>query len=237
VFALLGFVTKAWSVIAGREHRGIWIVATIFLPVTLACRILFGPWEVQHLLTTLPLLILFLWEGVEWTVSKIPGHRNAATVAISVALAATAAYHIAKMPAKQHLGIDRVAEDLAATPEYARSRFLILSDAMGEGVFIAEVAAREKRPGHRIERGSKILADESFMGDRTRLFFNTPEDLLSFLAKDPDRIVVIDGMGSNVPVLNQVRETILRYPERWRLLGSYPRAGGVGPIEVLHVVP
>jgi hypothetical protein len=234
-FALLGFLRKVWNVARGREAGALWIIAVIFLPVTLACRILFGPWELRHMLTTLPFLMMFLWHGVEGLLARFPTQNGPVAIAILAALGLTAVYHIATMPPKLHLGLDRVAGDLASAPESVHTRFLILSDSQGEGVFIAEVAAREKRPGHIIDRGSKVLGEVSFMGDRSRMFFNTPEQLIAFFEKNPDWIVVVDGIEPVVPSLNQVREMIRRYPQRWSLLGSYPRAGGTMPIQVFRM--
>jgi 4-amino-4-deoxy-L-arabinose transferase-like glycosyltransferase len=233
--AVSGFLRKAWSIARGRESEGLWIVAVLFIPVTLACRTLFGPWELRHLLTTLPLLMLFLWHGLEGLLAKFVSHRKMVTAAILFALALTPALAVARMPAKPHLGLDRVARDLASAPEYAQSRFLIVSDSNGEGVFIAEVASREKRPGHFIERGTKVLGETSWMGDRTRMFFDTPEDLLSFFEKHPDWIVVLDGVGAEKPWLVQMREVIRRFPQRWRLLASYPRTSGTMPISVFRI--
>ena len=160
------------------------VLTVIFLPVTVACRILFGPWEVRHLLTTLPLLMLCLWDGVEWLLSKIRRYRSVALCCDPCGSGGACGSGVSMMPPKVHLGIDVVVRDLLSMPQYANDRFLIVSDAVGEGVFIAEVAAHEKRPGHVIERGSKVLAEESFMGESVRPYFTTPEELMSFFEKN-----------------------------------------------------
>ncbi len=235
LFAMVGFVRKAWGVSAATERRGLWIVAVLFLPVTLACRVLFGPWETKHLLTTLPLLLLCLCEGIAWLLTKVPRYRKAALAVAVGALAVTVVRSVTATRPKIHLGLDRVARDLVTAPEYANDRFLILSDSLAEGVFIAEVASREMRPGHVIERGSKVLAEESLMGDRVRLLFATPEELMRFFEQTPNRIVIVDGVESDVPVLGLVRETIRRYPRRWRHLGTYVRNGAPLPLELLRL--
>ncbi len=236
-FAVFGFLRKAWRVARGREGHALWVVAVVFFPVTLACRILFGPWEPRHLLTTLPLLMLFLWHGVDGVLARVSSHHSLLTIAVLAALGLTAAHHIAEMPTKPHLGLDRVASDLVSTPAYAQSRFLIVSDAVGEGAFIAEVASREKRLGHIVNRSTKVLGDMSFMGDRTGLYFHTPEELLAFFEKNPDWIVVVDELPAEKPWLAQVEQVIRRYPERWKLLASYPPAGGTLPISLFRMNP
>jgi hypothetical protein len=233
-FAAVGFVRKFWAIAAGTEARAVWIVTVLFLPVTLACRALFAPWEVKHLVTTLPLLMLCLWDGLDWVLAKFPWRRAGLALACA-ALTATAIRSVATMPQKVHLGLDRVAIDLLASPEYAHDRFLIISDGTGEGVFIAETAAHEKRPGHIVERASKVLAEESFMGDHVRLLYDSPEELMRFFEKTPNRIVIVDGVESNAPFMNLVRETIHQYPDKWRSLASYPRGGARLPIQVLRI--
>jgi Dolichyl-phosphate-mannose-protein mannosyltransferase len=232
--AAIGFLRKVWMVASGSEMSGLWTVTVIFLPVIVICRILFGPWEVRHLLTTLPLLMLCLCEGLSWILT-IPRFRIAILGIAAAALAATAVRSVATTPPKVHLGLDRVAHDLLSNPGYDRDRFLILSDSVGEGVFIAEVASHETRPGHVVERGSKVLAEGSFGGDRIHLFFTTPEELMQFFEKTPERIVVLDGIQSSLPFIELVREAIRKYPGRWRHLATYPRAEAPLPIEVLCI--
>jgi hypothetical protein len=235
LLALAGFLRNAWSVASGTENRGSWIVTVIFLPVTVACRIEFGVWDTKHLLTTLPLLMLCVWDGVSWILSGVPRFHKIGLAVATAALAVTAFRSASMLPPKMHLGLDRVARDLVSAPEYAHDRFLILSDGLGEGVFIAEVAAHEKRPGHVVERGSKLLVEESFMGDRARLFFSTPEELMGFFEKTPDRVVILDGVEGGAPFMSLVRETIRRNPGRWQHLGTYPRAGAPLAVEVLRL--
>ncbi len=235
ILALVGYLRKTWGVLTGVERRGWWIAIVLFLPVTVLCRVIFGPWEARHLLTTLPLLMLCLWDGLASILAWIPGYRKVAAAVAATLLAITAFRSVATMPPKVHLGFDRVAQDLLSHPEYANDRFLILSGPQGEGVFIAEVAEHEKRPGHVIERGSKVLAEESFMGDRVRMFFNTPEDLMRFFEKTPGRIVILDGTDSGAPFVALARETVRRYPDRWQHLASYARSGAPLPLEVLRL--
>jgi hypothetical protein len=233
--ALGGWLRNAWGIASGSEKRGLWVVTVIFLPVTVVCRMEFGPWETRHLLTTLPLLMLCEWDGVTWILSSVPPFRKIGWAVAAAALAVTAIRSVSTMPPKVHLGLDRVARDLVSAPEYARDRFLILSDPQGEGAFIAEVAAHEKRPGHIVERGSKILAEENLMGNRFRLFYTTPEELMRFFEKTPHRIVIVDGVEEGAPFMSLVRETIRRNPGRWQHLGTYPRAGAPLAVEVLRL--
>jgi hypothetical protein len=233
--AALGFVRRARAAFAGTERDVFWITALLFLPVIVIFRILLGAWEAKHLITTLPLLMLFLCDGLTWMRSVLPHYRRAITAAMLAALGWTANHSAIAMPPKAHLGIDRVASELTASPEYRNTRFLIVSDAGGEGVFISEVAEREQRPGHTIERGSKLLADISFLGDRYQPRFNSPAEMMRFFDQGPDRILILDGVPPTVDHLAKVRSMVSQYPGRWLLLGQYPRTGTPFPIEVFRL--
>jgi hypothetical protein len=235
LLAALGFLRRSRAVLTATEKSPFWISALVFLPVTVAFRVLVGAWEVRHLLTTLPLLMLFLCDGLTWIQSAVPRFRGVVMAAVIVALGATAVHNVMVMPAKVHLGMDRVASDLATAPEYRNARFLIVSDALGEGVFISEVAVREQRPGHTIERGSKILAEESFMGDLYRPRFTTPAEMMHFFAQGPDRILILDGILPAREHVAQVRRMIEQSPNQWLLLGRYPRAGAPFPLEIFRL--
>jgi hypothetical protein len=233
--AALGFLRRARAVAAGTEGSFFWVSVLVFLPVTVAFRMILGPWEVEYLLATIPLLMLFLCDGLTWIEAATPRFRGVTAALAVVALGSTAIHSVLAMPAKVHLGIDRVASDLATAPDYRNSRFLIVSDAVGEGVFIAEVAVRESRPGHTIERGSKLLAKQSFLGDQYRPRFTTTGEMMHFFEQGPDRIVILDGIPQTQEHIAGVRSMIDQYPEKWLLLGRYPRAGAPSPIQVYRL--
>jgi hypothetical protein len=83
----------------------------------------------------------------------------------------------------------------------------------------------EGRPGHFVERGSKLLAADGFLGDHYELKFRTPADLMNFLETEPARVVVLDAPVDPPAHLEMVRQTIAQYPDRWRLVSLYPRIG------------
>jgi hypothetical protein len=235
LLAALGVFRRARAAVSGAEKSPFWISALVFLPVTVAFRVLLGAWEIRHLLTTLPLLMLFLCDGLAWILSAVPRFRGFAMALAILALGSAAIHNVIAMPAKVHLGIDTAASDLVTSPEYRDARFVIVSDPMGEGVFISEVAAREHRPGHTIERGSKLLAEESFMGNRYRARFTTPAEMMRFFDQGPDRILILDGIPPSPEHVAQVRSMLAQYPNRWILLGRYPRAGTPFPLEIYRL--
>ena len=73
------------------------------------------------------------------------------------------------MPEKARFGLDSAAEVITHDSRFERFHLLIVSDGIGEGAFVAEVAAHENRLGHVVERGDKTFATVDFMGDPYRL--------------------------------------------------------------------
>jgi len=70
---------------------------------------------------------------------------------------------------------------------------LVSSDVTGEGVFISEVALRERRPGHVIQRASKSLASSTWSGSGYSPAFTRDEDALAFLTSGVIRYLVLDA--------------------------------------------
>lgn len=196
----------------------------LLLPAAAAfIRIFIGAWEMPYLVLTLPALTLLLCDGIEWLMAAAFRNRRIAIAAAVVLLAACCLPNIGAAGRKVHLGLDVVAADIATKPEYAGKPILIASDAMGESVFIAAVAEREHRPGHVIERGSKLLATSGYMGNRYRERFASPNELMRFLEANPDLIIVLDSPDTIPGHVRLLQQTASADLSRWQVLGRYPR--------------
>jgi hypothetical protein len=224
-----------------RNLDPIWLLMLLFLLATIAFRIGIGAWEVPYLVTTLPMLILFFCSGLAWLLKTAFPGRKAGGIAAGILLSVAIARNVTAVPPKPHWGFDNVALDIVSKPALAKAPLLILSDAQGEGAFIAEVAGGERRPGHKIERGSKILSSSTWMGGHYRLRFATAEELMSFLTAYPGLLVVLDTPEGTYRHVEQVRSAVAAEPDRWELLGTYPRmrsakyADQPGDIQVLRL--
>jgi MFS family permease len=223
--AAIGLTRTAARLIAKTETNPIWPVSALFLASTIGFRMTVGAWESRHLLSTIPMLALLACSGLAWILKTGFSNRLLGTAAALVLVGVTFVHNTSQVRPKVHLGLDAVAQDLAANRDYASSPLLIVSDSVGEGVFIAEVAARERRPGHVIERGYRLLAQTSFMGNNYSLPYADPFSMMRFLEAQPDRIIVLDSPAAPPPHVELVRETLAKYDLRWQLLGSYPRDG------------
>jgi hypothetical protein len=218
-----------------------WILALLLLVSTLALRTFVAAWEDRHLITLLPFFALFMGAGLHWVINNgFHGSRTAMVTSV-VTLMFVSGLEIARGSPKRHLGLDKVAQDLVRDSQFRTPRFLIASDSVGEGVFVAEVAMHENRLGHFVARGSKVLASDGFMGDGYQLKYKTPGELMSLLDSEPRQLVVIDAPDEPPPHVELLRQTVANYQQRWRLVGSYPRfaepGAAQGQIEVYALRP
>jgi len=93
------------------------------------------------------------------------------------------------------------------------------------------MALHEKRPGHIVLRGSKMLADSDWMGTSYRLRYPTPEAMMNYLHSVPVGVLVMeDTPGRKLPHHQLLEEALRRYPSQWELVGAYP------PIRVYHLL-
>jgi hypothetical protein len=77
---------------------------------------------------------------------------------------------------------------------------LVASDARGEGMLIAEVAARDPhRPSYTVERASKLLAESTWSGSGYQQFYKTTDEVSAALAKAGIEMVVMDSSPENLP--------------------------------------
>ena len=215
--------------VRGRPVRGRWAV---FAAAILAFQIFrqFAPaaGEDRHLINIQPALVAFAVGGVAWFLEAIlnPGSRRSMW-ATALALLAGLAFLLEsfEVPRRRYRGFSEAASRLTADPGLRDEIFLICSDAGGEGALIAEVAARERRPGHIILRGNKVLAQVSWSGGRYKSRFTTPGELLKFMESIPVRVLVVKTAAAPPRLPHEIltEEMIRQYPNRWALIDAYPK--------------
>lgn len=196
----------------------------LWLPVAAAAfRMFIGAWEKDYLIATLPIMTPFLCAGLQWFSGTFAPHRNVGNVCSALLILIACMTNVTRLPSKPHLGLDNVARVILSDQQLAGTPLLIVSDAQGEGAFIAEIASGERRPGHIVERGSKVLATSGFMGTAYRERFTTPAELMQFFDANPDLIVLLDTPDHVPPHVDLVRNTVAAYARRWRTLATFPR--------------
>jgi hypothetical protein len=128
------------------------------------------------------LAVFFVWPALVRPAAPSPGYGSLGN---HVALSPF------RIPRKEWRGFEPIAEAaLAAGPQ---ARILVSSDARGEGMFIADVAALDThRPAFTVERASKILASSTWSGSGYQSFYQTPQQVREALAKAGISLVVTD---------------------------------------------
>ena len=230
-FFLLGtavFLIRQWR---GRPDTTLACALALVLSVWAYHSILlFG--EDRYLLGALPPAILFIAAGFAWTVQRISLLTNS-PVARSTLLGALAIGVFAlqpwAVPRKPYQGFDQPARFLSSAPEFADDNFLVVSDAMGEGAFISEVAMREQRPDHIILRASKFLSSSRWNGTNYQLRFQSDAELRDFLDHAPIDAVILDtrtGQSGDLKATSQLEEQVAQVlvsNPNWRYRDNYPK--------------
>jgi len=222
-----------------RQFRsGKWAMAAgLLFSVVLQQLIIPCGYEPRHLLPGLPPLLMFAVAGarmvIVWLKARNVAPQKAAALVWGIALAAYGleslqVYH------KGYAGFSNVAKSLLADPANSSARFLVSSDATGEGIFISEVVMRDKRPGHTIRRGSKALASSTWSGSGYRAKFDNAQEVIAFLEQESIEVLVLDESvpaGMRVAHHELLKQTVAQHPERFTSLGKHDmkRAGVLIP--------
>lgn len=243
---VIGFLLRVVKPLVARQGVApSWAAAAALVVSAIVFRSYVGAaYEARHLIALVPVLLMFLAAGVEWLGLNLPLARVAVRRRLLLVAAVAGILFVLEtftIPKKNTHGFAEVAQDLLARNEFANSVFLVSSQGDGEGMFIAEVAMRERRPGHYILRGYKVLARSSWSGAYYRVLYGTPVEVVSYLESIPVGVLVMDLSAGRFPAGHHrlLKEMLRTYPERWELIGSYPRrsaGGATGRIEVYRMV-
>ncbi len=209
--ALVGLAVKMrrlepkWAALAA-------LVAAVFVFQSLVPASL----DIRHLITAAAPLVAFAVAAVAWMPK-----RAVVAAALGVAFVVTTF----AIPVKRGRGMAGLVTDVLARPELRHSVILICSQGDGEGIIISEVAMRERRPGHVLLRGTKVLSDAEWNGTHYRARFADAGAVEQYLESVPVALLVVDSTPGERDHLHyhQVEQMIARYPDRWQLVGRYGR--------------
>lgn len=193
----LGFVVMA-LVVAGVASRirvdskypGRWAAAgALILAVLIFQSIAPVGLEARHLIPILPAGLMFAAAGFDYVAKYLErGWRIATFAALVLTLGV---WHFLPITSKGSVGFGPLAETMLANAK-PDDEALVSSDATGEGMFIAEVALHEHRPGHVIQRASKSLASSQWSGSGYAPAFDKDDDVVKFLTSGKIRYLIID---------------------------------------------
>jgi hypothetical protein len=186
--------------------------------------------DIRHLVTLAPPLVAFAAAGIAWLAGRLRWVRlpvRARAAALSAAVALLFAFQTFAIPPKIDRRLADLAIDVLARPEFAHAVILVSSQWDGEGIFISEMAMRERRPGHIILRASKMLSDARWSGLDYRLRFPDAAAVMRYLERVPVAVLIMDGTRGRIDKLHhhQLEQVLRDYAPRWQPVGRYPKDG------------
>jgi hypothetical protein len=247
LFAIVGAVLKLRQGRTAPQPSGRWaaFIAAVIGVVALQSLVPAG-YEPRHLVQALPPLICLSVAGFELTFRWMEGRFPFATArlpACVIFLAIASEPHLYQRSSKSCSGFRPLAGQILRDPANASSVLFVSSDARGEGQFISEVAMREKRPGHVVQRASKVLASSTWGGDKYQAKAGDAAQIFELLESKKIRIVVVDESIPDYrrqPHHKLLQKTVDTYPKRFQLLArSLSERDGVArnDIKVYRLVP
>lgn len=243
VLALIGVIAKAAAMKRREPGAGKWaMAAALLLSVVLAHLVIPCGYEPRHLMPALPALVMFIVAGGEFLAGRLSARAWSPARARSLVWGLAAVAFLGgtfRVCQKGTSGFLAVVERVRSVHSGAESRLLISSDATGEGIFISEIALREKRPGSTVRRASKVLASSSWSGAGYQAKFERDEDLIAALEKDGIRVIVTDDSmpsAKRVKHHDQLVRALDAHPGKFELLGRFPMTrSGVRHEEAIRV--
>jgi hypothetical protein len=172
----------------------------------------------RYLLPCLVPLLIFVVPGFEWAASKLPFdrwslHHRRLAIAVTTLIAFFAFQF--SLVRRTRAGFAPAAALLA---QQAQPRVvLVASDAPREGMAVAEIALRDRRPRHYVVRGSKVLAHSDWFGGGYRPLFNTSQEIFSYLDSVPVDYVLVDNRPARLPPhVDLLAQTLHAGSQTWR---------------------
>ncbi len=203
---------------AGATEQGRWAAAGALIVAVLVFQSL-APvgFEARHLVPTLPAAVMFAVAGF-MALSKSRASTPVAAF-LGVVVLASAVWPI---ETKGYSGFGTLAQAVISETAPA-DVILVSSDARGEGMFISEVAMRESRPGHVIQRASKTLASSAWSGSGYAPRFGDEEELLTFLTGGRIQYLLLDDAvpeDKRREHQEQLRRVVAQNQDRFWLVAS-----------------
>lgn len=119
----------------------------------------------------------------------------------------------------------------------ANPLILVGSDAMGEGALVAAVAQADRAMLYFVLRGSKLLAISDWNGKDYAPLYADAAALMRGLDEIGIGFVALDTSPEAQAILHnrQLTEAAAAYPDRFGLIGTYPRSDGKGEVRLYQL--
>lgn len=176
-----------------------------------------------------PLVILAAAGGLRLMALVTSGWRTLAGLMVALVMLFAALPAVMASVSKPSLGLDPVAQTFLSETGRPPS-LLVLADRSSEGALVAAVAQRDQARRSFVMPGRMVLAVRGPGPATGAPLFATPEDLLVGLdGLGVGYIALVEGSaGSEAALEEQMQDAISAHPERFKLLGRFPRPDGSG---------
>lgn len=238
-------VLGVYQFVVRRPHRdhGTWCsLFSLMVAVCLFHSLLYPHPGGRYLLPAFAAMALFAAGGLHWIARQClsrcefqpaQGVRLTAVVLAGLSLAAWS-------PVPQEpRGFAEAASFVLERHTRSDVTTLVSSDGMGEGAFVAEVAARERRPASIVLRGSKLLASGTWMAANYAPRYADTAGVLEALDRARVGFVVLDDELDH-PHHRLLDQAVVRSSE-WTLVHRVPSArAGTSDVRVytrIHPLP
>jgi hypothetical protein len=210
VLGVLFLIGVGSRIVREGPRRGLWAAAGAFIIAVIVFQSI-APvgLEARHLIPIVPAALMFSVAGFDFLARGWP------RVALCVVALAGVGWALFPLNVKGDAGFQPLVDKMLA--DAGRDDVaLVSSDATGEGIFIADVALREQRPGHTIQRASKSLASSTWSGSGYTALFSTDDALFRFLTDGKIQYLVVDDA---VPSSrrrehhDQIRRVVEQHPD------------------------
>jgi hypothetical protein len=224
--AFVGIAVRIVKPLSAGQVPGKWAAAAAFLLGTyIFLSVASAGIEVRFLVPAIAPAIMLAVPGARHIAGRfpirfLPGGLAQDLLLLLVALLFSG--NIITVPAKASFGFKTAVDQLAQMPQFQNSVVLVSSgDRIGEGIFIAEVAMRDRSGGQVVLRADKVLADSNWLGTDTRPLYSGPSQIMPCLEAVPVDFIVLDNLQGDAHFEHhrQLLELVTKHPEWWRLLG------------------
>lgn len=182
--------------------------------------------EPRHLVMALPPMMMFAIAGAAWLIGRAQSGLSPFQAFALVISAVTILFllHPFNLRNKGYAGFEGAARMIATDPAFANSVLFVSSDASGEGMFISEVAMREKRMGHTIRRASKLLGESNWSGSEYQSKLEDVDALIELLEKEKIHVLTLDNSmrdAKRVQHHDLLETAVASKPERFIQLAKF----------------
>jgi hypothetical protein len=182
----------------------------------------------RYLWPAFPSFLLLAGYATEWLATRISAGRakrrqwcEGSLAAVIVIVFCGTTFAISRKP---HFGFDQVAEAVAGLADCHGCVVLASSRMEREGMLIAEIAMRDRRPEHFILRADKMLSQSDWIGANYTLLYSDPEEVQQWLIGVPVKLVVIDDAGDQKLPHHELLLAALRSHREWIPVETPPAA-------------